>query len=122
MERNANSTFYTTASVIAAVPHSLELTKKLPDRRGDLVAVGLERKVAGVEETYVGVRHVALERLRTGRQEERIVLAPHCQKRRLVFAKISLEFGIQRDVALVVAEQVELDFIGAGSCQIEVVE
>src|SRR5262249_44121691 len=30
--------------------------------------------------------------------------------------------GIQRDVALVIAEQVELHFIGARSCEIEVVE
>jgi hypothetical protein len=36
--------------------------------------------------------------------------------------KIGLEFGIQRDVALVVAEEVELHFISARSCEIEVVE
>jgi hypothetical protein len=49
------------------------------------------------------------------RQEERVVLAPSRQKRRLVVAKISLEFGIQRDVVLVVAEEVELDFIRTGT-------
>src|SRR5262245_63154515 len=97
-------------------------SEKLSDRRGDLVAVSFERKVAGVEEVHVCVRYVAFERLGARRQEERVVLAPSCQKRRLVLAKIGLEFGIQRDVALVVAEQVELHFIGARSCEIEVVE
>src|SRR5215475_9694192 len=84
----------------------LTRTKEPADRRRDLVAVGLERKVAGVKEAHVCVWHVAFEGLRTGRQEEWIVLAPHRQKRRLVLAKIGLEFGIERDVALVVAEQV----------------
>src|SRR5262245_23979232 len=88
-----------------------ELSKELPDRRGDLVAMCLERKVAGVEEAHIGSRDVAFECLRTSRQEERIVLAPHRQKRRLVFAEVALKVGIERDVALVVAEQVELHFI-----------
>src|SRR5262245_16948853 len=57
---------------------SLGARQEIADRRGDLVAVRLERKVAGVEEAHVCVRDVAFERLRTGRQEERIVLAPHC--------------------------------------------
>src|SRR5262249_34270793 len=68
------------------------------------------------------VGNVTLERLGARRQEERIVLAPSCQKRRLVLAKIGLEFGGQRDVALVVAEQVELYFVSARSCEIKVVE
>src|SRR6266567_6156675 len=97
-------------------------SEELADRRGDLVAVGLERKVAGIKEAHICVRYVAFECLRTSRQEKRVVLAPHCQKRRLVLAKIGLEFGIQRDVALVVAEEVELHFISARSCEIEVVE
>ena len=37
------------------------------------------------------------------------------KKRRLVLSKIGLEFWIQRDVALVVAEEVELDLISTGT-------
>src|SRR4029077_4747193 len=85
-------------------------------------AVRLEGEVAGVEEAHVSVWNVTLERLGARRQEKRIVFPPSCQKRRLVLAKIGLEFGIQRDVALVVAEQVELHFISARSSEIEVVE
>jgi hypothetical protein len=44
---------------------------------------------------------LTLERLGALRQEKRVVLAPSDQKRRLVRAKIGLECGIQRDVALV---------------------
>ena len=69
---------------------------------------------AGVKEAHVSVWNVTLERLGARRQEERVVLAPSCQKRRLVLAKIGLEFGIQRDVAFVVPEEVELDFISTG--------
>src|SRR5262245_34073706 len=98
------------------------MIKESPDRRRDLVAVCLECKVAGVEEAYISVWNVTFKRLGARRQEERVVLAPRCQKWRPMFAKIGLEFGIQREVALVVAEQVKLHFIGARSCEIEVVK
>src|SRR6476659_4502749 len=75
-----------------------------------------------IEQMDLGLWIVAPERLRARRQEERIVLSPHREERRLVLAKIGLEFGIQRNVALVVAEEVELHFISARSCEIEVVE
>src|SRR5262244_3134932 len=88
------------------------------DCRGDLVTVCLERKVSGVKKEHICVRYVAFECLRTSRQEKRIVLAPHGEQRRPMRAKIRLELRIQRDVALVVAEQVELHFIDAGSCEI----
>jgi hypothetical protein len=38
-------------------------------------------KMPGLEEADDGVRDVALERLRARRQEERVVLAPHCEER-----------------------------------------
>src|SRR4029450_4451176 len=91
----------------------------LPQRSPHCASRG---RSGGVEEAHVSVWNVTLERLGAWRQEKRIVLAPSCQKRRLVLAKVGLEFGIERDVALVVAEEVELDFIGARSCKIEVVE
>src|SRR6266700_4336729 len=97
-------------------------SEELADRRRDLFGMRFQREVPGVEESDDCVGDVALERFGARRQEKRIVLAPHCQKRRLMLAKIGLEFGIQRDVALVIAEEVELHFIGARSCEIEVVE
>src|SRR5262249_35155807 len=96
--------------------------QEIADCRGDLVTVRLEGEVAGVEKAHVSLRNVTLERLGAGRQEKRVVLAPSCQERRLVLAKVGLKFGIERDVALVVAEEVELHVIGARSCEIEVVE
>src|SRR2546428_12682192 len=82
--------------------------KEVADGRRDLRGVGLQREMAGVEEADDGVRDVALERLRARRQEERVVLAPHREERRLVSSEIPLEGRVERDVALVVAEQVEL--------------
>src|SRR6266567_205041 len=101
---------------------SLGARQEIADCHSDLVTVRLEGEMAGVEEADVSVWNVTLERLGARRQEKRVVLAPSCQKRRLMLAKIGLEFGIERDVALVVPEQVELHFISARSCEIEVVE
>src|SRR5215831_9556887 len=101
---------------------SLGARQEIANCRSDLVAVRLEGKVAGVEEAHVSFWIVALERLGARRQEKRVVLAPDCQKRRPVLAKIGLKFGIHRDIALVVAQEVELHFIGARPCEIKVVE
>ena len=56
------------------------------------------------EQMDLGIRIVLLERLGTGGQEKWIVLAPHGQQRRPLRPEILLEFGIERDVTLVVAE------------------
>jgi hypothetical protein len=95
--------------------------EKIADDRRDFVAMRLERKVARIKEAHLRARDVAFERLRTRWQKERIVLTPHSQKRRLVLTKIALELGIQRDVALIISEEIELNFIGAGARQIKVV-
>ena len=96
--------------------------EEIADRRSDFVAVRLKGKVARVEEPHLGARDVALERLRARWQEERIVLAPNRQKPRLVLAEIGLEFRIEHNVALVVAEEIELRLIGAETGQIEAVK
>jgi hypothetical protein len=72
-----------------------------------LVGVRFQREVPSVEETNDRTGNVALERLGTGRQKERIVLAPHREDRRLVRAEVLLKSRVERDVALVVAEQVQ---------------
>jgi len=51
----------------------------------------LQREVAGIKEADNRAGNVAFERLRTGRQEEGIVLAPYCQERRPVRAEVILE-------------------------------
>src|SRR5262249_51284758 len=79
-------------------------------------------EVAGDEEAHNRTRIVALKRLGARGQKERVVFAPDCQKRRVVGAEIVLECRIQCHVTFVVAEKVELHFIGTGTRQIEVVE
>src|SRR4029453_11444280 len=94
--------------------------QEIGDGSPDFGGVGFQREMAGVEEAHRGVWNIALERFGPGRQKERIVLAPHRQERRLVGTEIALESRIERDVTLVVAEQIELHLIGAGSRQLEV--
>ena len=82
----------------------------------------LQREMPGIEEAHLRIWNIALERLGARRQEERVVLAPHRQQRRLVLAEIGLEFRVESDVALVIAEEIELHLIRAGSRQIEIIE
>ena len=96
--------------------------EEVADGRRDLRGVRLQREMPGIEETHDRVRDVAFERLGPWRQEERVVLAPHRQQRRLVSAEILLERRVERDIALVVAEQVELQLGRAGPAQVEVIE
>src|SRR5205823_5181791 len=92
------------------------------DRFGDFFGMCFQREVAGVEETNGRTWNVAFEGLGTCWQEERIVLAPYRKERWLVLAEVFLEGRIQRDIALVVAEQVQLDLIGAGPGEIKIVQ
>src|SRR5215813_9830697 len=78
--------------------------------------------MSGVDELNDGGRIVACEGLRAGRQEEWVVLPPYGQKRRFMRSKVLLEGRIERDVALVVTEEIQLNFIRSGSCEVEVVE
>ena len=81
----------------------------------DLGTVGFEREVAAIEEFDLGVRNVALERLGARRKKERIVLSPGRQQRRFMGSEVILKFRIERDIAFVVAEQVKLHVVCAGS-------
>src|SRR5262245_36471125 len=92
------------------------------DLRRDLRGVGLQREMAGVNEADDRVRDVTLERLGSSRQEERIIPAPHREQARPVVPEVLLEDRVERDVALVVTEQVELQLGHAGASQVEVVE
>jgi hypothetical protein len=65
-------------SAIIECRASFGASQEIADGRGYLVAVGLEGEVAGVEEAYVCIWNVALERLGALWQEKRVVLAPSC--------------------------------------------
>lgn len=95
--------------------------RPLFDRVGDFGNVRFESEVSRLEEADDGTRDVVLERLGALRQEERIVLAPRGQQRRLVGPEVLL-YRIERYVAFVVAEQIQLDFVPPGSRHVEIVE
>src|SRR5262249_6886063 len=90
--------------------------------RGDVLCMRLQREMAGVEEAHDCAGNVSLECLGTRRQEEGIVLAANREKRGPVLSEVLLERGVQRDIALVVAEQIQLDLVGTAPGQVEVVE
>src|SRR5271166_2253447 len=90
--------------------------------RRDLRGVRLQREMSGIEEAHDRVRHVALERLGARRQEEWIVPAPKRQEGRLRGPEIALKGRVERDIAFVVAEQVELQIRRAGPSEVEIVE
>src|SRR6266404_6867298 len=65
--------------------------QKITDAFSDLAGMRFQGEVAGVEKADNRARIVPLERLGAGRHEERVVLAPHRQKWRLVGAEVFLE-------------------------------
>src|SRR5262245_8175605 len=111
--------FSKTMARIAVLPWSdTELWREeVADRRRDLRGVCFQREVPRVEEADDRTRNVALERLGARRQEERVVPAPHRQQRRPVRAEIFVELRVQRDIAGVVEEEVELDLVVAGTSE-----
>lgn len=60
---------------------SLMLFEKGTNFRRDFYDVSFEREMTGVIEMDRGIRVIALERLRTGRQKKRIVPAPNREQR-----------------------------------------
>ena len=65
--------------------------QEIADALSDLSGMRFQGEVTGVEEAYNRIRIVSLERLGARRHKERVVLAPHRQKRRLVRAEVFLE-------------------------------
>src|SRR5687767_2781806 len=92
--------------------------EKVADQPGDLLPVRLQGEMPGVEQMHFRLRVVALVSLGAGRQEERVVFAPDSQNGRLACAEELLEFRIERDVGLIVAEQVQLNVRAAGLIQV----
>ena len=88
------------------------LLQEISDAFGDLTGMSFQRKVAGVEEADDCIWNIALERIGAGWKKERVVLTPGHKKRRLMGAEVVLKFRIERDIALIIAEEIQLDFIG----------
>ena len=62
-----------------------------------------------VVEDDLGVRIITAVSLRPGREKERIVLSPYGESRRAMRAEVLLKLRIKRDVAFVIADEVELN-------------
>src|SRR5579864_6526845 len=84
--------------------------QEVDDRGGDFVVMGFESEVAGLVEFDFGFGVIALERFGARRKEEGIVGSPGGQDGRPTGAEVLLEARIERDVAGVIQEEVELDF------------
>src|SRR6516165_2559283 len=89
---------------------------------GDLGRVRFEREVACVQQLDIGAGDVTFEGFGSGGQEERVVAAPDGQQRWLMGAEVVLEPRVEVDVAGVVEEEVELDFVRARPGQVVIVE
>src|SRR5215472_795790 len=79
--------------------------EEVADDERDLWSLAFEREMTRFKQMNLGIRIVLLERLGTDGQEKWVVPAPHRQQRRPPRPEILLEFGIERDITLVVAEK-----------------
>ena len=97
-------------------------SKEIADDVRDFWPLAFECEMPGIKQTDFGVWIVALESLGAGRQEEGIVLTPYSKNRWPSCTDVLLKFRIERDIALVVAKQIELDLVIARAseqCRIE---
>ena len=78
-------------------------------------------KMPGVEQVELQRLQIPLVRLGPGGREDRIVLSPRDQHRRLVLPEILLPRRVQRRVAAIAQEQVELDLVVAFAVKQELV-
>src|SRR5438874_2517088 len=63
----------------------------------------------GVENMYLGVRHIVAIALRLARVEREIILAPDNQQARLLLAHPRLPLGIGIDIGAIIVEQIALN-------------
>jgi hypothetical protein len=72
--------------------------------------MGFEREVSRVVEENPCVGIIALVGSRARRQEKGIIFAPDSQSRAAIGTEVFLKLRIERHVALVVTEEIEMDF------------
>ena len=92
--------------------------KEVADRPRDLLSVGLEREVARVEKPNVRIRNSRLNASAPAGRKNGSLLPHTARNFGLFVRKYVLECRIKRDVALVIAEQIQLNFVGSGARQI----
>src|SRR3954471_47365 len=83
--------------------------EEIADGAGNFMQMRLKREVARVVEMHLRAGHIAPEGFCTRRDEGLIVLAPNGKYGRLRGAEIFLDFGIERDIAGIVHQQIELN-------------
>lgn len=97
------------------------LVQKGVHQSGNLGAIGFQCEVTSVYEMELKVFDVAFVRFCSGRRKDLVVLTPNDKHRRLMFAKVLLPFRIQRRVASVAEEQIELKLLIASSIEQELI-
>src|SRR5262249_39627594 len=102
------ATVFTVDMVISA-PHVL--AEKRPNQLRDGVALGLECEMAGIEQVIFEYLHIALVGLGAGGRKDLVVLAPDDQHRWLILAEVGLPLWIERRVASIAEEEVELNLV-----------
>ena len=88
----------------------------------DFRSVALEGEVPCVKKDNFGSGIVSTEGFCTGWQKERIVPAPNSESRRSMRAEILLKLRIERNVGLIIAEEIELNLRALWSVQKEHVQ
>jgi hypothetical protein len=73
--------------------------------------MSLQREMSGIEQMNLCIREIALISGSTSGQKCRIMTTPDGEKRRTVLTKVGLEGWIERDVAAVIEDQIELDLL-----------
>src|SRR6476659_4820601 len=87
----------------------LVLLHEVAHQLSDLIRLGVEPKMSGLEYMDVCVGHVPPICLRLGQLEGLVVLAPDDQKPGLVLLHPGLPPGISVDVGAVIVEEIALD-------------
>src|SRR5205814_9249716 len=89
--------------------------EKITDGAGNLMEMRLKREVAGIVKMHLRTRNIAPEGLCTRRDEGLIVLAPNEENGRAPVTEIFLDLRIERDIAAIVHQPIELNLIIARS-------
>src|SRR5438094_10001884 len=84
-------------------------TKKVSNQRSDFIRRNVQRKMTGVENMHLGVRHIFAIALRLARVEREIILAPANPQARLLLAHPRLPLGIGIDIGAILVEQIALN-------------
>jgi hypothetical protein len=96
-------------------------SQEITHRRGKLIAIGFQGKVPRVHQMELQRLPVAIAWLGSSRRVDLVVLPPRDQTRRLVLAKVLLPARIERRVAAVAQEQIELDLIAPFAIEQELI-